>query len=141
VTRIESLAGKFSVVLIGIWVFFSGCINAEGASWKYFFFSKDNKIAYYYDAESLTFPSPGNIRAWIKQVDEYDEYKKSHVELNCREKTYTFLAIISYTKEDRVKYGSTYSPNWESFPAGSVLNFLNTILCPLIDRNNKSNNK
>jgi hypothetical protein len=137
VTRIGSFAGKFSVVLVGIWVFFSGYINAEGASWKYFFFSKDNKITYYYDEESISFPSPGNIRAWIKQVDEYDEYKKSHVELNCREKTYAFLAIISYTKENRVKYGSTYSPKWESFPAGSVLNFLNTILCPLIDRNNK----
>ena len=135
--RIGSFAGKFSVVLVGIWVFFSGYINAEGASWKYFFFSKDNKITYYYDEESISFPSPGNIRAWIKQVDEYDEYKKSHVELNCREKTYAFLAIISYTKENRVKYGSTYSPKWESFPAGSVLNFLNTILCPLIDRNNK----
>jgi len=137
VIRIGSFAGKFSVVLVGIWVFFSGYINAEGASWKYFFFSKDNKITYYYDEESISFPSPGNIRAWIKQVDEYDEYKKSHVELNCREKTYAFLAIISYTKENRVKYGSTYSPKWESFPAGSVLNFLNTILCPLIDRNNK----
>ncbi len=136
-TRIQSSAGKFSVVLVGIWVFFSGYVNAEGASWKYFFFSKDNKITYYYDSESLTFPSPGNIRAWIKQVDEYGEYKKSHVELNCRDKTYAFLAIISYTKENRVKYGSTYSPKWESFPAGSVLNFLNTILCPLIDRNNK----
>jgi hypothetical protein len=127
------LLTKFVVSLIGIWLFiFCGDIDAEGADWKwrYFYFSKDTEISYYYNVEGITFPSPGNVRVWLKNVDKQGDYKKCLIELNCKERMYTFLAIISYTKEDHVKYGSTYLTNWESFSPGSFLNFLSTIVCP-----------
>jgi len=62
---------KFVVPLIGIWLFvFCGNIDAEGADlrWRYFYFSKDTKINCFYNAESITSPSPGNVRVWIKNI-------------------------------------------------------------------------
>ena len=131
ITQGKLLLAKFAVIFIGIWLFtFYGCINAEGADWRYFYFSRDQKITYYFDRESITSSPSKNVRVWIKNVDENGDYKKCHVELNCKDKMYTFLAIISYTKEDRIQYGSSYLANWESFAPGSIFNFLSTIICP-----------
>ena len=127
------LLANFAVYLISIWLFIlCGNIDAEGADsrWRYLYFSKDTEINYYYNAESITFPSPGNVRVWIKNIDKQGDYKKCLIELNCKERMYSFLAIISYTKENHVKYGSTYLANWKPFSPGSFLNFLSTIVCP-----------
>lgn len=131
ILKSKLLLAKFVFFIIGISLFiFYEYINAEGADWKYFLLCDDSKITYYYDAESVTFPSPGNVRVWIKTIDKYEDYKKCLIELNCKDRMFTFLAIISYTKENRIKEGYTYSTEWKFFPPGSMLNVLSTIVCP-----------
>lgn len=122
---------QFVVILVSICLFiFYGYMDAEGADWRYFLFNDDSKMTYYYDEESLNFPTPGNVRVWIKTVDKYEDYKKCLIELNCKDRMFTFLAIISYNKENRIKEGYTYPTEWKFFPSGSMLYALSTIVCP-----------
>jgi hypothetical protein len=105
---------------------------AQGADWKYLLHSKETNMTHYYDRESITFPSSHSFRVWVKNVDPSGDYKKCHVELNCKEKRFTFLTIISYTQDDRIQYGSTYPVQWEAFRPGSFLNFLSAVVCSSI---------
>ncbi len=54
------------LVIIGFYA-----VEASGADWKFFggtVLEKGDKVIVYYDAESVEYPSDGNVRVWTKTV-------------------------------------------------------------------------
>lgn len=68
----------------------------EGADWKLFYQIEQGPQKYYFDKESIVRPQKNIVHVWQKITDAEDEdneieKSKTHVEINCRSKSYRVL--------------------------------------------------
>jgi hypothetical protein len=147
----ERFLPKFYVVLL-ICLFLSPCFsnNAYGEDWK-LYFEADNGMLFYYDAESIKYPSQNIVHVWIKNFPPNEEvrlnyiqamkkkeptfpdnvkYTTALVEINCEKKTYTCLRLKVYGVKDEVVISEAIQePPIEIAPAESMVAALYKVAC------------
>ena len=127
--KTSSLRLKMILVTVGLAIF--GCAEVWGEDWRGFGTSEANAKRWFYDAESLTYPSKDkdivrvrtNVYVQINTrskegTDRYvEEVKKrfenlNHVmsltEVHCKDRRIRILEITSYSK-----YGKVLSSTWD----------------------------
>ena len=95
-----------------------------------------DSMAVYYNKRTLTHPSPGIVRVWVKYVDVMNnEEQLSHnialEEFECASQRNRILSATQYDAEGKVKGGGSASrtPAWEYIIPDSVANGLFDIFC------------
>ncbi len=145
----KSLSVKLGVILVGLSIF--GCGEAWGEDWRGFGTSEANAKRWFYDAESLTYPSNDTVRVrtnvyvWKNThskegTDRYvEELKKrfknlnhamSLTEVHCKDKRIRNLEITSYSNNGKV-LSSIWNPkkDWNFIVPGSRDEALYNAVC------------
>ncbi len=124
----KSLSVKAVVILLamGLTVCYA---KSWAADWKEFVEASTG--VFDYDAANISFPSQGFVRVWIHNVTKNET---THLEINCRDKTYRVLDVIQYDEAKRIKGRQTYydhpAPTWYNITPKSVPEPLHSIVCP-----------
>jgi hypothetical protein len=135
----KSLLVKLGVILIGLIIF--SYAEVWGEDWRGFGTTEVNAGRWFYDAESLTYPSKDivsvrtNVYVWTdtnskKGTDRYvEELKKrfknlNHVmsltEVDCKDKRVRNLEITSYSNDGKVlSFAQNPKKDWDSIVPGS----------------------
>jgi hypothetical protein len=124
----KSLSVKAVIILLALgFAIWSG--KAWAAEWKEFVEATTG--VFDYDAADISSPSKGFVRVWIHNVTKKET---SHVEINCKDRTYRVLDVIQYDEARRIKSRDTYynhpAPTWYSIAPKSVVEPLQSIVCP-----------
>ncbi len=80
----------FGLILSGLFT------PLEGADWKLFYQTEQGPQKHYFDKESIVRPQKNIVQVWQKITDAQDEdneleKSRTHVEINCRSKSYKML--------------------------------------------------
>jgi hypothetical protein len=118
---------KYGVVFAVIGLILLGHAEGWGANWKQYFSTEYGK--YYFDTETLTYPSNLTMRTWVKIIltekgvkstaqmlgKEYEnlEHTIESLEINCAAKMINILEVITYSKTgDIISREENSSPDW-----------------------------
>ena len=118
---------RLGIVLAISVLVLSGCARGWSAEWKQFF--KTEYSQYYYDAETLVYPSEMNVRASVKLVFTDKgvqstvetlgrgygnlDYSIQSLEINCAVKTLNLSRVVAYSKSGDVISREEYtSSDW-----------------------------
>lgn len=99
---------------------------AEGADWTLLVETPEE--SYYYDKESITYPSKGIIRVWGRELREAGE-RNNLIEINCEYKEFRILSFTDYDENGEVSGESTSPTGWESIAKESPSELLYKALC------------
>jgi hypothetical protein len=137
---------KFALrwVVVILFLFVLAFSNVFGADWK--FFSKSEGSSFFYDAESVSWPSEKIVRVWVKAVvSEKDRlvwvakggkkylnlsYIKSSLEINCTDRSERSLSVDLFSEQDILDSFQGQPSDWSFIPAGSNWDNLYKAICP-----------
>lgn len=89
-------SAAFVLVIVCVSFILSGSALAQAAEWRFFHTSGDNSISYYYDAESVVFPSPSIVNVWVKLEVKSKVYSLALWEISCSERKLRTLIKYGY---------------------------------------------
>lgn len=101
----------FVLAMLCVWCMSPGMAMAAAraaAEWRFFHTSGDNSISYYYDAESVVFPSANIVNVWVKLEVRSKVYSLALWEISCSERKLRTLIKYGY---DGVGGGVVELPN------------------------------
>lgn len=127
----------------GVIIFFFS-IQGWGADWKQY--ALNDRIVFYYDAESITRPSREIVRVWEKRIytekgiidavkelgKKYKDmsFKRVLYEFHCADKKVNILSQVWYSKDGEVLNQDSYgTPHWQFVIPDSVGDNLYRRLC------------
>jgi len=97
----------------------AGEVGNEGRERKWANYGFDRGVNYYYEKETLSYPSKGFVRAWRRRVFPPRSAQKEIIELDeidCKEATYSSLTITVVSWDDSAKTFNRVSPWTRIFP-------------------------
>ena len=120
---------RLGVILVISVLILSGCSRGWSAEWKQFF--KTEYSQYYFDAETLAYPTDMIVRASVKLVFtdkgvqstvetlgrgyQNLDYSIQSLEINCAVKTLNLSRVVAYTKSGDVISREEYtSSDWRA---------------------------
>jgi hypothetical protein len=142
---------KLGVILIGLIIFTYA--EVWGEDWKLYY--KDENFSYYYDTESIKYPSQGIVKLQMKMVsinnkgrDELIQQRKrlnliiegyenfthttSVCEINCEKKMIGLISFYEYDKKGEILFSNIYTANqvkWVPIPKGEMFELLYKVVC------------
>ena len=138
------MANRFGAILIISGFFLLGCSRGWSAEWKQYF--KTDYSQYYFDSETLSYPSDYTVRVLVKLVftskgvqstvqtlgKEYEnlDYSIQSLEINCTVKTLNLMQVIAYSKMGSVISREEYSiSDWRPIPPKTPYEALQKEVC------------
>ncbi len=135
---------RLGVVLVISILVLSGCARGWSAEWKQFF--KTDYSQYYYDAETLAYPTDMNVKASVKLVFtdkgvqstvetlgrgyQNLDYSIQSLEINCAVKTLNLLRVVAYSKSGDVISREEYtSTDWRPISPKTAYEALMKSVC------------
>ena len=102
------------------------CSIAWGADWKEL--AEATTGVFEYDAQSVSSSPQGFVKAWIYNATRREA---SHIEINCKGKSYHVLDVVQYDQSERITNRSDYyeNPTWSTISPRSVPEALQRIVC------------
>jgi len=102
------------------------CGIAWGADWKELVEATTG--VFQYDAQTVSSSPQGFVKVWIYNTTKREA---SHIEFNCRGKSYHVLDVVQYDQAFQITNRSNYydNPTWLNIPPGSVPEALQKIVC------------
>jgi len=139
--------GKVGIILIGILVLFSGINIHADENWRIYGITK--YFIFFYDSNSIIYPSNNIIKLWIKSISKCNDIKdwaiKDHpncanvewvyvltlTEIDCSRKQDRDIKSVGYSKEgDTLEYSPEGSSQWMDIIPESYTEILYKIFCP-----------
>ena len=135
---------RLGIILVISVLVLSGCASGWSAEWKQFF--KTEYSQYYYDSETLAYPTDMNVKASVKLVFtdkgvqstvetlgrgyQNLEYSIQSLEINCAVKTLNLLRVVAYSKSGDVISREEYtSSDWRSISTKTPYEALMRAVC------------
>jgi hypothetical protein len=125
VDYMKTLSAKLGIIFIAAG-FTLCCGTVSAADWREF--AEATTGVFQYDAQSVSSSPQGFVKVWIYNTTKREA---SHIELNCKGRSYHVLDVAQYDQAFQITSRSNYydNPTWLNVTPGSVPEALQKIVC------------